>query len=266
MFRKGNMVKYDRHSKRETQTITKATGNWHVELEKHKGCRIIVLEVNLTLITEYSSGEHALRSWSVEEPPENSYGKTSPVTGSNSVEGTDKQGQLVYMGARLRPIVKPLSLHTSVMYQNWANKRRVWCHRIQAKCREMLISTVNKNNSNSTVLSIRALTICSSVSLWDQRRRSLSQWPSITEEKQTALSPPKQSVHREYLLKGCTTGTLILLGKPVHARFHCNKNQTWTTMFKTLDRKWKARVGAKATQFQYRHINYTAATLHTFLM
>lgn len=50
---KENTVTYERNSKRETQTNTKATGNRHIELEKHKGWKIIVLEVNLTLITEY---------------------------------------------------------------------------------------------------------------------------------------------------------------------------------------------------------------------
>lgn len=34
---KENTVTNERKSKREAQTITKATGNRHIELEKHKG-------------------------------------------------------------------------------------------------------------------------------------------------------------------------------------------------------------------------------------
>lgn len=67
-FRKG---KYrNTYKEREAQTITEATGNRHVELEEHKDWKTIVLEVNLTLTTEYSSGQDGRRSRSGQEPPE----------------------------------------------------------------------------------------------------------------------------------------------------------------------------------------------------
>lgn len=201
--------------------------------------------------SEYSSGKDGLRSWSVQEPPEN---KDMFKLVCYWVKFCSSAGRACLSGF-------PAQAHrwTTVFTHicdvpDLANKGRydVTISRLNAK--KLLISTVDKNNSNSTVLSIRATDNLFKCVPVKPQRRSLR--PVTIHNWGETISPfSSQSVHREYLLTGCATGTRILWGKPGHARFHCNKNQTWRTTRKTLDRKWKAGVGAKAPQFQRRRIH-----------
>lgn len=126
-----------------------------------------------------------------------------------------------------------------------SKKRRVWCHRIQAERREMLIlqQTRTPPTQRCCPSEHRAFV---QVSPWNHREEASEQW---------AISPcSTQTVRREDLPRERRWPAGSVGRTRPRARFRCNKNQSWRTTFKTWDRKGKAGVGAKATRFQRRLI------------